>query len=68
MRTAIYWTARHCRGAVRQRQFCLRCWWLSQQVDFLDWRLRLEPILFFGSSRADLVAMGQGECHAVQSP
>jgi hypothetical protein len=67
MRTVIYWTVRHVRGAVRQRRFRLRCWWLSRQVDFLDWRLRLEPVLSSASSRADLAAMGQRTCHAVQS-
>lgn len=42
MRTTIYWTVLHIRQAAREMRFRVSCWWLGQQVDFLDWRLCLE--------------------------
>jgi len=26
-------------------RFCVTCWWLSQHVEFLEWRLRLEALM-----------------------
>lgn len=43
MKTTIYWTILHSRRAVHEFRFRAACWWLSQQVEFLKWRLRLEP-------------------------
>ena len=45
MRTMIYWTIQHTRTATREMRFRARCWWFSQQVEFLGWRLRLECVM-----------------------
>jgi hypothetical protein len=42
MRTTIYWTLQHIRQAVHEMRFCCSCWWLNQQIDILNLRLRLE--------------------------
>ena len=42
MKTTIYWSLQHIRQAAHEIRFRAACWWLSQQVEFLDWRLRLE--------------------------
>ena len=41
MKTTIYWTMQHSRRAAHELRFRATCWWLSQQVEFLEWRLRL---------------------------
>ncbi len=42
MKTAIYWTVQHIHDAAHDLRFRAKCWWLSQQVDFLEWRWHLE--------------------------
>jgi hypothetical protein len=45
MKTTIYWAMQHsCRAA---HEFRLRTtyWWLSQQVEFLEWRMRREGVM-----------------------
>ena len=70
MRTAIYWTIQHVRGSIRQQRFRARCWWLGQRVEFLHWRLRLEPVLSSMQSRAErALASGQpGRASASADP
>ena len=48
MKTTIYWTMQHSRRALHEFRFRATCWWLSQQVEFLEWRLRhaFAPKLF----------------------
>ena len=41
MKTTIYWTTQHSRRVVHDVRFRATCWWLRQQVEFLDWRMRL---------------------------
>lgn len=41
MATTIYWTWEHIRLGTREMRWRAACWWLGQQVEFLDWRLRL---------------------------
>lgn len=45
MRTTIYWTLQHLGQAVDEMRFRCSCWWLSQQIDFLNLRLRLESAM-----------------------
>jgi hypothetical protein len=40
MKTTIYWTMQHSRCALHELRFRATCWWLTQQVEFLEWRLR----------------------------
>jgi hypothetical protein len=53
MQTRIYWTMQHSRWALHECRFRATCWWLSQQVEFLEWRLRHalapKPFTFNGS-------------------
>jgi hypothetical protein len=43
MKTTIYWAMRHGCRAMHELRFRATCWWLSQQVEFLEWRLRNSP-------------------------
>ena len=45
MKTTIYWTMQHSRCAVHEFRFRAACCWLSQEVEFLGWRLRLETLM-----------------------
>ena len=45
MKTTIYWTMQHSRRAVHEFRFRATCWWLSQQVEFLEWWLRQESAM-----------------------
>ena len=45
MKTTIYWTVQHIRRAALDLHFQATCWWLSQQVEFLGWRLRLDALM-----------------------
>ena len=39
MNTRMYWSIQHARQAMHEIRFKLNCWWLSQQVGFLEWQL-----------------------------
>ena len=70
MKTTIYWTMQHSRLAVHEFRFRATCWWLSQQVEFLEWRLRLEALMpSVPSVPSDPVPTsdGQGGQYAVHS-
>ena len=45
MTTRIYWTVQHIRQAMHEMRFRCACWWVSQQIDFLNLRLRLESAM-----------------------
>jgi hypothetical protein len=45
VKTTIYWTMQHSRRTVHELRFRAACWWLSQQVEFLAWRLRMEALM-----------------------
>ncbi len=45
MKTMLYWTIQHLRRAAHDIRFALSCWWLTQQVEFLEWRMRLEVLI-----------------------
>ena len=38
----LEWTTLHSRRVAHDFRFRGACWWLRQQVEFLDWRMRLE--------------------------
>ena len=67
MKTTIYWTIQHSRRAVHELHFRATCWWLSQQVEFLEWRLRLEVLTPPVQSNPVPASVGQGEQYAVHS-
>lgn len=68
MRTSIYWMTRHLRDSIRRRRFHARCWWIGHQVEFLEWRLRWEPVLSSMQSPAELASVAQGGFLRVISP
>ena len=67
MKTRIYWTIQHSRCAAHEIRFRAKCWWLSQQVEFLEWRLRLEALMLPVQSDPTPTSAGQGDQHAVHS-
>jgi hypothetical protein len=67
MKTTFYWTIQHLKQGARNLRFTARCWWLSQQIDFCEWRMtvnvmRSQP---FGQPMPE--AAPQGGRYAVQS-
>ena len=67
MKTTIYWTIQHSRLAVHEFRLRATCWWLSQQVEFLEWRLRLEALMPPAQSDPAPTSAGQRGQHAVHS-
>ena len=39
MGTTIYWAIRHMQQVKQGCQFRAKCWWLRQEVEFVEWRL-----------------------------
>jgi hypothetical protein len=67
MKTTIYWTMQHSRRSVYEFRFRVTCWWLSQQVEFLEWRLRLEALMPPARSNPTPTPVGQEGQYAVHS-
>ena len=67
MKTKYFWTIRHLKQAERNLRFSARCWWLSQQIDFFEWRMTVTGT--FPQPVAEPVPMAapQGGRYAVQS-
>lgn len=45
MQTTIYWTVQHIRQAAHDLCFRCACWWLRQQINFVNLWLRLESAM-----------------------
>jgi hypothetical protein len=67
MNTAIYWAMLHSYRAVDELRFRAACWWLSQQVEFLEWQLRLEVLMPHTQSHPTPISDRQGSQYAVHS-
>jgi hypothetical protein len=67
MKTTIYWTIQHIRRAAYEFRFRVTCWWLTQQVEFLGWRLRLDALMPSAQSDPGPTSAGQGGRYAVHS-
>ena len=67
MKTTIYWTVEHSRHAIHEFRFRATCWWLSQQVEFLEWRLRQEGLMPPAQSNPAPTSIGQGGPYARHS-
>lgn len=39
MGTRIYWAIRHMQQAKQDCHLRVKCWWLCQQVEFVEWQL-----------------------------
>jgi len=67
MKTTIYWTMQHSRCAVHEFRFRAACWWLNQQVEFMEWRIRREVLTPLAESKPVPAAVVQGGQCAVHS-
>ena len=67
MKTTIYWAMQHSRFAVNEFRFRATCWWLNQQVEFLEWRLRREAMIPSAQSvpTPDIGRTGRSVCRAL---
>jgi hypothetical protein len=67
MKTTIYWVMQHSRQAVHEFRLRTTYWWLSQQVEFLEWRMRQEAVPPRAESNSVPMSVGQGGRYAVHS-
>jgi hypothetical protein len=67
MKTTIYWTMQHSRLAMHEFRFRASCWWLSQQVEFLEWQLHLKALRLPAQSNPASMSVGQGDPYAAHS-
>lgn len=67
MKTKLFWTIRHLEQTARSLRFTARCWWLSQQIDFFEWRMMVHVALPQPVAQPAPVAAPQGGRYAVQS-
>jgi hypothetical protein len=44
MNTRMYWGVQHVCQSMREIRFSFNCWWLSQRVEFLEWRLAFDVV------------------------
>ena len=66
MKTTIYWAIQHSRRTLHEFRFRAICWWLSQQVEFLEWRLRLDTLMPPAQSNPMPASVERGSQYAVQ--
>ena len=67
MKTTIYWAMQHSRYAVNEFRFRTTCWWLNQQVEFLEWRLRQKALMPPTQSVSAPTSVGQGDRYTMHS-
>lgn len=67
MKTTIYWTMQHSLRALHECRFRATCWWLSQQVEFLEWRLKLDAVIPPAPSTSAPTPVGPGARYVVPS-
>jgi hypothetical protein len=67
MKTTIYWAMQHSRQVVHEFRLRATYWWLSQQVEFLEWRMRRKALILNAKSKPVPTAVGQGSQNAVHS-
>jgi len=37
MKSKLFWTCKHLQQKIHDLRFTTKCWWLSQNIDFLEW-------------------------------
>jgi hypothetical protein len=67
MKAKIYWTAQHMTRGIHDLRFAATCWWLSQRVDFLQWRWRLDGLMPQLQPVPAPVRVEQGNRYAMRS-
>ncbi len=45
MKTRIYWVVQYSSRRVSESRFKFKCWWLNQQVEFLEWQLNCREMV-----------------------
>ena len=67
MKAQLYWTIQHMKRGAHDVRFAATCWSLSQRVDFLAWRWRLEALMPLRRPIPAPVPVQQGDRYAVHS-
>jgi len=67
MNAHIFWFGQHLKQAARDTKFAAKCWWLSQRVDFLEWRWQIDGRLSQPQSAAVPIQMQSRSGYAAQS-
>ncbi len=67
MKAKLYWLGQHLKQDIHDLHFNMKCWWLSQHVDFLEWRWRVDGLLPSSQPIMVPVPVRQGGRHVVQS-
>ena len=67
MKTTIYWAMQHSRDGMNEFRFRITYWWLNQQVEFLEWRLRRAAMMPSAQSDPAPASVEQGGPYAVPS-
>lgn len=65
MKSRVFWIIQHLKGFAQDLRFTAKCWWLSQHVDFLEWRWRVDGLL--PSSRPAMVPIQRSGLRVVRS-
>jgi hypothetical protein len=64
MKAKLYWLGQHLKQEIHDLRFSAKCRWLSQHVEFLEWRWRVDGLL--PSSRPAMVPVQRRGRHFVQ--
>ncbi len=67
MKTWFYWRIQHIGQALRVMRFRSACWWLSRQVECLQWRLHVESAMASRELQPIVLPVRQGESNAVHT-
>jgi hypothetical protein len=66
MNALIYRTRKYIQDGARELRWAARLWWFTQEIEFLEWRWRLEGRLPETTSPATPSLTQQGGDHAMQ--
>jgi hypothetical protein len=45
MKSQLYWALQHLKGGTQDLRFAVRCWWLTQQIGFLEWQWKVDAVV-----------------------
>jgi hypothetical protein len=66
MNATIYWTRHKLQQGTRELRWAAKLWWFKQEIDFLDWRWRMESHLPAAAVPATSHLTAQGGTHAMR--
>jgi hypothetical protein len=67
MKARLYWTTQRLTRGIHDLCFAATCWWLLRQVDFLQWRCRLDGLMPQLQPVPAPVRVEQGSRYAMRS-